>query len=162
MLSYRERMYAANLAACGGVVPEEIRLAVKRGAALLDEQRPGWWMVIDLDELRLNRTNECVLGQLFAEPVTMPRWRAYGHDSLDGFVAQFASMTPGWAETEGSYEVCEANYAAGKVLLGLNDDACVEHGFLRKEPDLGVQRSAYAALDVAWADVVLERRGDGV
>jgi hypothetical protein len=39
---------------------------VERGAALLDERRPGWWQLIDLDALDIRSTCNCVAGQLGA------------------------------------------------------------------------------------------------
>lgn len=37
---------------------------VDRGAALLDEKRPGWWRHIDLDRLDIASACDCVVGQL--------------------------------------------------------------------------------------------------
>lgn len=37
---------------------------VERGAALLDEKRPGWWQRIDLGRLDLAENCDCILGQL--------------------------------------------------------------------------------------------------
>jgi hypothetical protein len=38
---------------------------VKRGAALLDEKRPGWAGRIALDRLAMGSCSACVLGQIF-------------------------------------------------------------------------------------------------
>lgn len=38
---------------------------IERGAALLDERRPGWEAEIDLDRLNLASSTDCVLGQLW-------------------------------------------------------------------------------------------------
>jgi hypothetical protein len=38
---------------------------VKRGAALLDQVRPGWWREIALDRLAMESCNDCILGQLY-------------------------------------------------------------------------------------------------
>jgi hypothetical protein len=37
---------------------------VERGAALLDEKRPGWWREIDLGRLNLRSGCDCVIGQI--------------------------------------------------------------------------------------------------
>ena len=37
---------------------------VERGAALLDEKRPGWLDLIDLDRLSIASACRCVLGQI--------------------------------------------------------------------------------------------------
>jgi hypothetical protein len=42
----------------------EITERVERGAALLDEKRPGWWRDIDLDMLDVRSRCGCVIGQL--------------------------------------------------------------------------------------------------
>lgn len=39
---------------------------VEQGADLLDEKRPGWWRVIDLDRLDISQPCNCVAGQLGA------------------------------------------------------------------------------------------------
>lgn len=38
---------------------------VERGAALLDEVRPGWFREIDVKKLDLSQATNCVLGQLY-------------------------------------------------------------------------------------------------
>lgn len=42
---------------------EDIKLAVKKGAAWLDENHPGWEQRIDLSKLHMNRCESCVIGQ---------------------------------------------------------------------------------------------------
>jgi hypothetical protein len=38
-----------------------------RGAALLDEIRPGWWRSVAFDQLAMDSCDQCVLGQVFGE-----------------------------------------------------------------------------------------------
>ena len=45
--------------------PPTLRAAVGRGAAWLNEHRPGWQDKIDLDRLALESCTRCVLGQLY-------------------------------------------------------------------------------------------------
>ncbi len=40
---------------------------VARGAALLDEQRPGWAGEINTEELEMSCCFDCILGQLFGD-----------------------------------------------------------------------------------------------
>lgn len=40
---------------------------VDRGAALLDERRPGWWEDVDVRTLDMGGCWSCVLGQVFGE-----------------------------------------------------------------------------------------------
>ncbi|MGH9316350.1 MAG: hypothetical protein ACRD1P_04510 [Thermoanaerobaculia bacterium] len=40
---------------------------VRRGAAYLDEHRPGWEKRVDLDTLDMSSPRHCVLGQAYAE-----------------------------------------------------------------------------------------------
>lgn len=42
-----------------------MRAAVARGAALLDEVKPGWALAVDPDTLNLADCTLCVLGQLY-------------------------------------------------------------------------------------------------
>jgi hypothetical protein len=40
---------------------------VKRGASFLDEEKPGWFNLIDLDKLNMGDGSDCVIGQLFKD-----------------------------------------------------------------------------------------------
>lgn len=44
---------------------DSIQDRVQHGAALLDQHRPEWWKIINLDELRMDNTCNCVLGQCY-------------------------------------------------------------------------------------------------
>jgi hypothetical protein len=50
----------------GGGIVHTVTERVQRGAALLDEKRPGWWQQIDLDDLNLRDGCTCIGGQLCA------------------------------------------------------------------------------------------------
>jgi hypothetical protein len=41
------------------------RLAVNKGATLLDAVYPRWWENVDIDSLNMSNCRECVLGQLY-------------------------------------------------------------------------------------------------
>lgn len=58
--------------------------AVLAVAALLDDVRPDWFRVLDLDVLDLDDMNSCVLGQLYADR-TRP-------DGPDGFTLGYAAL----------------------------------------------------------------------
>jgi len=87
---------------------ERIMSRVRRGAALLDEQRPGWRDGIDPDRLDISDPQLCVLGQLDGS-YSDGRWNlgvAPGHESASyGFVvvpgclnfdAEFEALTAAW------------------------------------------------------------------
>lgn len=44
---------------------QELRLRVKRGAALLDRLEPRWRQWVDAENLRMQGGCDCVLGQVF-------------------------------------------------------------------------------------------------
>jgi hypothetical protein len=44
---------------------DDLQARVKRGAALLDEKRPGWAKEIALDRLAMRSCTQCILGQLW-------------------------------------------------------------------------------------------------
>jgi hypothetical protein len=44
---------------------EPIAVRVRRGAALLDQVRPGWWRKIATDRLAMDSCDACILGQLY-------------------------------------------------------------------------------------------------
>jgi hypothetical protein len=46
---------------------DELAERVERGAALLDERRPGWWDEVDVGSLYLGDPTRCVLGQLWED-----------------------------------------------------------------------------------------------
>jgi hypothetical protein len=94
---------------------------VAKGAALLDEKRPGWDAAIDLAVLDLESCRLCVIGQLFGAAYEMAwagRWPdggwlgpfSYGVDALglgpslraefahgfDGRSGEYADLTAEW------------------------------------------------------------------
>lgn len=139
-----------------------------RGAALLDERLPGWHEKIDLDDLELNDITRCVLGQLFTEPVTVPRWLSFGYSDASEMIStcrvpSFSSLTPAeWANGR----VCISNYYAGKHLLGLDDGDIVPgtaayYGFNTGDAPSGAHTS-FDDLDAEWAERVRERQAPRV
>ena len=48
-------------------VQEQMRMAVRAGAELLDEKRPEWHGEIDLEALDIGSISRCVLGQLYGD-----------------------------------------------------------------------------------------------
>jgi hypothetical protein len=80
---------------------DELAERVERGAALLDERRPGWWDEVDLSKLDLNSCCRCVLGQLWghywrgaAELFGCPFYNADAAAGAAGFDAQDESHFP--------------------------------------------------------------------
>lgn len=57
--------------------------AVARGAALLDEQQPGWWDHVDLGILDINDWTRCVLAQVYANEDRSNTHRSF----VDGLAA---------------------------------------------------------------------------
>lgn len=68
---------------------------VARGAKLLDRKRPGWAERIDLDQLRLEECDSCILGQLYGtyRNGKLECGLAIGGDH--GFGEIFMQMNPG-------------------------------------------------------------------
>lgn len=84
---------------------------VKRGAALLDEKRPGWWQRIDLGRLDVASDCDCVGGQLpggygkvaddlFGPGVTFSLEVSHGFEADGDFeggdAGEFAALTEAW------------------------------------------------------------------
>ena len=115
---------------------------VTKGAQFLDERDPDWWRedvpnAIDLDELELDRTDACVLGQRCPLEV-------------------LAAWNP-----SGEMWNAERYMAYATHLSGLSGDwrirwAC-EHGFTLGGP-LGAEREEWDALTDIWRVLILERR----
>ena len=77
---------------------------VQRGAAFLDETRPGWWRVIDLGLLDIASPCRCTLGQLGAwDGIGATLAIACGFLSYCAAVgehptAEYAELTAAWRE----------------------------------------------------------------
>ena len=84
---------------------------VAKGAALLDEKRPGWVDRIDLDTLDIDNCEDCVLGQAFEaevhddencgytdglEALGIPSGRPEEDFGFDAHRADQASLTAEW------------------------------------------------------------------
>jgi hypothetical protein len=63
---------------------------VARGAAWLDEHKPGWERTIDLSGLRMAECRSCVLGQAFAE-------QALAEEQMSGFDVALEQMPEEYA-----------------------------------------------------------------
>jgi len=74
-----------------------IRPKVLRGAALLDEIRPGWEFEIDLGSLDLSRYNKCILGQLYDGSFNAGLLRLFGtFDTRKAGEHGFGGTTEEW------------------------------------------------------------------
>ncbi|TYB69657.1 hypothetical protein FXF51_05715 [Nonomuraea sp. PA05] len=108
---------------------------VARGAALLDEKRPGWWQRIHLDTLNINDCGECVIGQLYTDPLH------YDDEQFD----------------EGAIDLVGENAYDNNP----HAPALVEHGFsLERGAAVGGNEryERWAALTAEWKRVISERR----
>lgn len=72
---------------------------VARGAALLDEKRPGWFRAVDLDGLELSSCEACVLGQLFGGYVA-GTWALFAEDGRPGQDAVDCGFSLSWWEAD--------------------------------------------------------------
>ena len=143
---------------------------VQRGALLLDEKIPGWYAKINLDRLDLENTENCVLGQVFDEPVTMPQWQLSGFDSAEALLKD-----PDWegvSMEEACEEQCTSNVALGiHVLWNVDvedldyDDggehATTMHGFdnVTGPGYPGIDYLyAWDVMDFLWMDEVVSRQ----
>jgi hypothetical protein len=61
----------------------EVLERVNRGAALLDEFDPGWWEVIEPEELDIASCRRCVLGQWAEANVESGEFAAHYDEGLD-------------------------------------------------------------------------------
>lgn len=58
---------------------EELSVRVERGAAWLDETRPGWWREVDLATLDLGSSCRCVLGQVFEKDAALRSYNGFDY-----------------------------------------------------------------------------------
>jgi hypothetical protein len=80
---------------------------VERGAALLDEKRPGWWREIDLDALDIRSGCDCIAGQLGGYSETILELLPDEEGDEEGEIAhgfdaeaspEFAPLTEAWRD----------------------------------------------------------------
>lgn len=107
---------------------------VAKGAALLDEKRPGWERLIDLGTLDIESYRSCVTAQLSGE-----RDFKVGRDQL--------GLTEGG---DGTY-ISHGFNAEGDC------ECCVSQEVLDRLPEGYVQARAYATLNTLWKDLITER-----
>lgn len=76
---------------------------IERGAALLDQNAPGWERTIDLDQLSLSSTSYCIVGQVYGDYIdglhvlngdAEKRPAAYGFTTWS--TEQFEALTDKW------------------------------------------------------------------
>lgn len=131
-------------------------LRVARGATMLDETFPDWAGHIDLERLKLSDTTQCVLGQLFDEPVTEPRYLVWGYADANACIRAYGRDEE-WA-TEG---VCVANYDAGRIAIGRTLGADLDGTALTvvaREHGFDDADNCFDLLDVFWASEVAARQ----
>jgi hypothetical protein len=138
---------------------ERARERVTLGAALLDRERPGWRDEINLDVLNLADTGDCVLGQLFDEPVDLPVWKVLDCESREWYVewrVREHGITRTVAEGYADETSCQANFEAGRRILGLSETQCREYGFDVCDDywDGDATEPSYADLDLAWLEII--------
>lgn len=116
---------------------EKARQVADRGATLLDERRPGWWKLVELPQLMMSSSFQCVLGHVFYE-----EWAT--------------SKEAGLTEEDFPY-----NY--GRHTLHPDDidrdlSWVIAHGFesgffeaLKDEDSVDV---GYSALEDAWTEII--------
>ena len=69
---------------------EDIETQVARGAAWLDERKPGWENLVDIDKLVMSDSDNCIAGQVFRdEAAEHPDWHVtdgydYVYDLMGG------------------------------------------------------------------------------
>ena len=71
-----------------------LKEAVKRGAAWLDANHPGWREKINLAELEMEHCSKCILGQLFGDydPSTLPGWETGWDNNAPQFTMGFSAF----------------------------------------------------------------------
>lgn len=108
-----------------------------RGAVWLDERMPGWWDIIEVNELNMQDANRCILGQ------------------LGSTLAPLANY----------YDIIEFEdgcmFPQLETLAGLSGDEVIEHGFDRYDEEI----MDFSKIDTAWNDLaeawlyeIMERR----
>lgn len=116
---------------------EDIKLAVKKGTAWLDENHPGWVSKIDLSNLQMSNCERCIIGQAVGQ-----YWQTIAREARKLRECGFESETD--------------EYLSGNMWAA-------EHGFDISPnpamPDHYVYTRDYKQLESAWVEVVKDRLG---
>jgi hypothetical protein len=104
---------------------------VADGVALLDEMNPGWWDGIDLETLRIEYADSCVLGQVYDSFAYGCLWlsgREAGvsdWEALHGFGQ--VEIDESWAPLQAEWEmVIAARQLAAMPSVLLADDMALD------------------------------------
>ena len=114
-------------------ISEEVQMAVKEGAAWLDQVYPSWLEAIDLDDLDLSSAHSCILGQV-AKPPKDCRVAGY---SLIATTATEVFGNRGSDNWLGSHGFCTTE-------AHRRDDADIENEYMQ--------------LQEAWVNLIIERQ----
>lgn len=101
-MTYPERMNPDGPLVIGGrlrfgehvTVSEDDRLAVKRGAALLDEHHPGWLQRVDPGDLHVSSYCKCPIGQTLGS-TDVPGSEMANHRNAQAFYAEVKRLGVG-------------------------------------------------------------------
>lgn len=140
--------------------------AAAKGADLLDEQMPGWADRINLSILELEDKTMCVLGQLFDEPRTMPRWEKAHYSSIEDWCDHYRYTSDPEARIQGLEQVCVANYDLGVITLReakvtrpmVNYGFDAEYQHYSDDDEASENLTTYAGLDEAWTHLITDRQ----
>lgn len=110
-------------------LPKTTPVRVCRGVAFLDENVPGWETMIDLDDLDLEKTERCILGQL---------WNVQHGKSRSGEGAFYRQLREFFPD-EDDWE---------------RDRLAVRHGFDTLIGNNSTIEDAYDRLTFAWRRVI--------
>ena len=142
---------------------EDMKTARQRvaiGARLLDEYDRTWFTKIDLMQLNLSSTQECVLGQYAKAklPGGVERWRSHEYDSLEHALTMTRHLSQQRAESWWAQVVCTADYSIGTQLLGLKPVDCALYGFDAVQDEQGnITGPGYKELELAWIEEIQAR-----
>lgn len=129
---------------------QQVDVVVARGAAWLDEHRPGWYLEIDVANLDLQNCNHCVLGQVGT--AILEEHGMAPVKEMNGYVA-IMDM----AEKPRNPDWVDPSAACIRTALSLVEDDRFD------EFALGFNRAGttftWADLDDAWIRAIKERIG---
>jgi hypothetical protein len=123
-------------------ITEDMKIAVKQGTFWLDENYPGWAERIDLDSLKMQSCENCVIGQAVMN-------KGYWQVIETASSAEDMGIAVEWAIRHGF----DADHT------DMEDDEWYSY---TDDGSLGLSRMAkdrYLALEVLWTDEVRKRLG---